>query len=149
MRVLLDTCVLSEVRRPKGDPGVRRAVSELDEHNLFVSVLWVGEIAKGIALLPESPRRRALRTWLETLERFYGDRLLPVDPETSRIWGGTHGRRQERRKDSAGQRWAHRRHCPQARTTRHDEKYRRFRIDGRTAVESVRRERANACATLI
>jgi predicted nucleic acid-binding protein len=87
MRVLLDTCVLSEVRRPKGDPGVRRAVNELNENNLFVSVLSIGEIAKGITLLPESHKRRALQEWLETLERFYGDRLLPVDLETSRIWG--------------------------------------------------------------
>jgi predicted nucleic acid-binding protein len=87
VRVLLDTCVLSEVRHPKGDPGVRRAVSELDEKNLFVSVLSIGEIAKGIALLRDSHKRRALQTWLETIERFYGDRLLPVDLETSRIWG--------------------------------------------------------------
>jgi predicted nucleic acid-binding protein len=87
VRVLLDTCVLSEVRHPRGDPGVRRAVKELDEKNLFVSVLSVGEIAKGINLLPESHKRSALQRWLETLERFYGDRLLPVDLETSRIWG--------------------------------------------------------------
>ena len=87
MRVLLDTCVLSEVRHPKGDQGVRRAVNELDEDNLFVSVLSIGEIAKGISLLTESHKKRALQTWLETIERFYGDRLLPVDLETSRIWG--------------------------------------------------------------
>lgn len=87
MRVLLDTWVLSEVRHPRGNPGVRRAVSELEEKNLFVSVLSIGEIAKGIALLPESQKRRTLQQWLETLERVYGDRLLPVDLETSRIWG--------------------------------------------------------------
>jgi toxin FitB len=87
LRVLLDTCVLSEVRHPKGDPGVRLAVKELDEKNLFVSVLSIGEIAKGIALLPESNKRRVLEKWLETLERLYADRLLPVDLETSRIWG--------------------------------------------------------------
>jgi toxin FitB len=62
-------------------------VSGLDEKNLFVSVLSIGEIAKGIALLPESHKRRTLQQWLETMERFYGDRLLPVDLETSRIWG--------------------------------------------------------------
>jgi toxin FitB len=84
VRVLLDTCVLSEVR---GDPGVRRAVSELDEKNLFVSVLSIGEIAKGIVLLPESHKKRQLQQWLETLERTYADRLLPVDLETSRIGG--------------------------------------------------------------
>jgi toxin FitB len=66
---------------------VRRAVSELDEKNLFVSVLSIGEIAKGITLLPESHKRRALQQWLEMLVRFYADRLLPVDLETGRIWG--------------------------------------------------------------
>jgi hypothetical protein len=79
--------VLSEVRHPRGDPGVRLAVSELAEENLFVSVLSIGEIAKGITLLPEGHKKQTLQKWLETLERFYGDRLLPVDLETSRIWG--------------------------------------------------------------
>ena len=87
MRVLLDTCVLSELRRPKGDAGVRRAVEAFDSESLFVSVLSIGEIAKGIALLKESQNKRGLQIWLQTLERHYGDRLLPVDLETSRIWG--------------------------------------------------------------
>ena len=87
MRVLLDTCVLSELRRPKGHPGVRRAVDALDNAALFVSVVSIGEIAKGIALLKESRNKRALRGWLQALERDYADRLLPVDLETSHIWG--------------------------------------------------------------
>jgi predicted nucleic acid-binding protein len=85
--VLLDTCVLWDLRHPHGDASVRRAVDACDSESLFVSVLSIGEIAKGIALLRESRRKRALQSWLQTLERFYGDRLLPVDLETSRIWG--------------------------------------------------------------
>ncbi len=87
MRVLLDTCVLSELRHPKGDAGVRRTVDAFDSESLFVSVLSIGEIAKGIALLKESQNKRALQIWLQMLERHYGDRLLPIDLETSRIWG--------------------------------------------------------------
>ena len=87
MRVLLDTCVLSELRRPKGHPGVRRAVDALGSDDLFVSVLSVGEIAKGIALLRESKNKRNLQAWLQALERDYADRVLPVDLETSHIWG--------------------------------------------------------------
>jgi toxin FitB len=87
VRVLLDTCVLSELRRPKGHPAVRQAVAALESDNLFVSVLSIGEITKGISLLRESPHKRALQTWLHTLERNYADRLLPIDLETSRIWG--------------------------------------------------------------
>ena len=87
MRVLLDTCVLSELHRPKGHAGVRRAVDALDSESLFVSVVSVGEIAKGIALLRESQKKSALQAWLQALERDYADRLLPVDLETSHIWG--------------------------------------------------------------
>ena len=87
MRVLLDTCVLSELRRPKGNASVRRAVDALADESLFISVVSVGEIVKGIALLRDTQHRRALEAWLQTLERHYADRLLPIDLETSRIWG--------------------------------------------------------------
>ena len=87
MRVLLDTCVLSELRHPKSHAGVRHTVEALDSEHLFVSVLSIGEIAKGIALLHESRKKEALHGWLQTLERSYEERLLPVDLETSHIWG--------------------------------------------------------------
>lgn len=57
MRVLLDTCVLSELRRSQGHPGVRRAVEAVDSDSPFISVISVGEIAKGIALLKESKHK--------------------------------------------------------------------------------------------
>ncbi len=87
MRVLLDTCVVSDLRRLKGDPGVRRAVESIESDELFVSVLSVGEIAKGITILKESKKKRALQAWLQAMERHYADRVLPVDLETSHIWG--------------------------------------------------------------
>ena len=87
MRVLLDTCVLSELRHPKGHRGVRQAVDAVREDELFVSVISIGEIRKGISVLKEIPKKRALETWLETLERDYSERLLPIDLETSRLWG--------------------------------------------------------------
>ena len=87
MRVLLDTCVLSELRHPKGHRAVRQAVEALNEEDLFVSVISIGEISKGISLLREGPKKRALAVWLKTLERDYGDRLLALDLETCRLWG--------------------------------------------------------------
>jgi predicted nucleic acid-binding protein len=87
MKVLLDTCVLSELRRPKSNPKVRHAVATLKDEDLFVSVLSLGEIAKGIALLRNSGSKTSLQRWLQTLERHYADRILPVDLETSHIWG--------------------------------------------------------------
>jgi len=59
----------------------------LGSESLFVSVVSVGEIAKGIALLRESQKKSVLQAWLQALERDYVDRLLSVDLETSRIWG--------------------------------------------------------------
>ena len=87
MKVLLDTCALSELRLPRPDAGVGRAIQELDSDDLFVSVVTIGEIVKGVALLPAGQKKRLLQTWLQTLERHYGDRFLPVDLETCRMWG--------------------------------------------------------------
>jgi len=95
MRVLLDTCVLSELRHPKGHPGVRQAVDALNEEELFVSVISIGEILKGISLLRETPKRRALEAWLNTLQRDYSDRLLGIDLETCRLWGELTARAQK------------------------------------------------------
>jgi predicted nucleic acid-binding protein len=79
--------VLSELRRPAPDPGVRRAVEEAAGEDLFLSVISIGEIAKGIALLRESQKKRALGAWLQALERDYADRLLAIDREISHLWG--------------------------------------------------------------
>lgn len=87
MKVLLDTCALSELRRPKPDAGVARAIRDLDSDDLFVSVVTIGEIVKGVALLQDGQKKRLLQSWLLTLERHYGDRILPIDLETCRMWG--------------------------------------------------------------
>ena len=87
MRVLLDTCALSELRLPKPDAGVAGAIRDLDSDDLFVSVISMGEMVKGVALLPDGQKKRLLQSWLQTLERQYSDRLLPIDLETCRMWG--------------------------------------------------------------
>ena len=87
MRTLLNTCILSELRRPNCHDGVRSAVTELASEELFVSVISIGEIVKGIALLEESRRKQELSSWVRNLELNYTDRLLPVDLEVVRIWG--------------------------------------------------------------
>ena len=87
MRVLLDTCALSELSKPLPNPGVRAAVGRLRPADLYVSVLTAGEIGKGVALLSDGKRKSELTVWLQTLENTYADRMLPVDLETCRIWG--------------------------------------------------------------
>jgi predicted nucleic acid-binding protein len=95
VRVLLDTCVLSELRHPKGHPAVRQAVDALNEEDLLVSVISIGEVLKGISLLRESDKRRALEVWLKTFECDYSDRLLAIDLETCRLWGELTARAQK------------------------------------------------------
>jgi len=87
MRVLLDTCVLSELYRPAPLESVRAAVNRLPDEYLFLSVITLGEIGKGIALLPDSRRRQDLSAWFANLQHVYTDRILSVDPETAAIWG--------------------------------------------------------------
>ena len=87
MNVLLDTCVLSELRRPRGEARVRSAVAELDAAHLFLSVITIGELTKGVALLDDGRRKRELRSWLIGLEQQFADQILGIDAEVARVWG--------------------------------------------------------------
>lgn len=87
MKVLLDTCALAELRKPRPDPAVVAAVKAVPDEKLFLSALSVGEIAKGTALLPAGKKRNELTAWLVALEREFRERILPVDVEIARGWG--------------------------------------------------------------
>ncbi|WP_435015781.1 type II toxin-antitoxin system VapC family toxin [Tundrisphaera sp. TA3] len=95
MKVLLDTNILAELVKPGGHPGVIDAVRNIPSPDLFLSVLTVGEIVKGIALLAPCERKTALANWLVKLELQYSDRILSIDVETSRIWGEMTARAQK------------------------------------------------------
>ncbi|MBL8022680.1 MAG: type II toxin-antitoxin system VapC family toxin [Elusimicrobia bacterium] len=85
---LIDTNVISELVKPKPHPHVVRWMNDVDEDTLFLSVLTLGEIRKGIALLPQSHRKSHLGTWLEKdlPERFLG-RVLPLTDRIADRWG--------------------------------------------------------------
>src|SRR5690606_6357417 len=87
VKILLDTCALAELRKPKPDAGVVSAVRAIPDEKLFLSVLSVGEIAKGIGLLAAGKRRNELSAWLAALEDEFSDRILPIDVEIARMWG--------------------------------------------------------------
>ena len=89
MRYLLDTNVLSEVRRPQGDAGVRRWISSVPTEDIYFSVLTLGEVRRGIGLLSrrDSAQAEVYEAWLVTVLRDYADRLLPVDAEAAEEWG--------------------------------------------------------------
>lgn len=85
--MLLDTCVLSELQRPRPDPNVLAWFDEAPEDQLFISVLTLGEIEKGASRLPRGPKRRRIEEWLAELHRDFGDRVLAVDDAVARRWG--------------------------------------------------------------
>ena len=89
MRYLLDTNVLSEVRRPRGDIGVKRWISSIPTEDLYLSVLTLGEVRRGIGLLSRRDPVQAdvYEAWLVTVLRDYTDRVLPVDAEAAEEWG--------------------------------------------------------------
>ena len=88
MSYLLDTNVLSELRRKAPDAQVQAWLAQRPVATLFLSVLTLGEIRKGIALLADPQRRPRLLDWLETeLPAFFSGRILPVDVAVADRWG--------------------------------------------------------------
>jgi toxin FitB len=89
MSYLLDTVVLSELRKKRPMPSVLRWVKGQRDTELFVSVVSIGEIERGIESLRSSDLgfARELEQWLETLLNFYGDRILPISATEARLWG--------------------------------------------------------------
>lgn len=86
--LLLDTNVISELVRVRPDPRVSRWIENTDEAILHLSVLTLGEIRKGIALLADGRRRVSLESWLahDLSVRFAG-RILDIDTAIADRWG--------------------------------------------------------------
>ncbi|MFI3197158.1 MAG: type II toxin-antitoxin system VapC family toxin [Methylococcaceae bacterium] len=92
MNYLLDTCVVSELIKVRSDKNVIDWIEALEEERLFLSVLTLGEIEKGIAKLPLSLRKSNLKTWLEQdLVLRFENRILNITPEIARYWGDLQG----------------------------------------------------------
>lgn len=87
MRVLLDTNIVSEIRRSTADARVVERVRALGPDDGYLSVITIGELAYGIKRLPAGKKQRELDAWLATLEQSYASRILAVDAETTRMWG--------------------------------------------------------------
>ncbi len=86
---LLDTNVLSESRRKKADERVMAFLAGSDATALFISVLTLGELRKGVALKKRSDPGNAkkLAAWVDGLEYRFADRILGIDAATARLWG--------------------------------------------------------------
>jgi len=89
---LLDTCVISEMVKARPNQVVVRWIDSVEEGKLFLSVLSLGELEKGIAKMQDVSRKNVLREWLEQdlAERFAG-RILPIDTSVAVAWGKMQG----------------------------------------------------------
>jgi predicted nucleic acid-binding protein len=89
---LLDTNVVSELVRPKPEPKVMEWVDTADEATLYLSVLTLGEIRKGLASLLHGKRRTRLEAWLEVdLQGRFSGRIVPIDTAIADRWGSIAG----------------------------------------------------------
>ena len=93
MKYLLDTCVLSELAAKLSNPKVVEFVDSLDPDDIYLSVITIGEITKGIEKLPKSKRKQELETWLkeDLLIRFEG-KIISLDVDVLVAWGTLTGR---------------------------------------------------------
>ena len=94
MTYLLDTTVISELRRRNPDPHVLGWYGKVASGDLFVSALTIGEIRLGIERLrgKDGARAEVLERWLDGLRQTYEDRIINVDAATAEEWGRLNSR---------------------------------------------------------
>lgn len=86
---LLDTNVISETRKSRPDSGVIAFLSAAEAAGLFLSVLTLGQLRKGVAAkrVTDPVAADRLGAWVDGIETTFADRVLPVDTATARRWG--------------------------------------------------------------
>lgn len=89
LRYLLDTNVLSETRKRQADAHVMAFLSSTEPTALFLSVLTLGELRKGVVIKRRSDPDAAERiaSWIDGLELSFADRILGLDAATTKLWG--------------------------------------------------------------
>jgi len=86
LKYLLDTCTISEITKPQSNRGVIEWLESTTSEDLYLSVINIGEIRKGINKLPASKKKQDLLFWLETLLEDYQGRILIVDLTVMENW---------------------------------------------------------------
>jgi predicted nucleic acid-binding protein len=85
---LVDTNIPSELTRKKPEPAVEAFLKQAGKDHVYMSVLSLGEIDKGIAVLPASRRRQDLEAWLEAeIRPWFAQRILPISAAIAERWG--------------------------------------------------------------
>ncbi|MBY0280899.1 MAG: type II toxin-antitoxin system VapC family toxin [Alphaproteobacteria bacterium] len=92
MSFLLDTCAISELIKKSPNEGFIRWIVAQEEYHLYLSVLTIGEIIKGIKKLSDNSKQIHLQQWVEQeLTTRFQHRLLPINIEICKRWGALLG----------------------------------------------------------
>lgn len=86
MLYLLDTNALSEINKPKPNPGFMSWFEQSIATDLYLSCITVGEVYKGIALVAEESKRKQLEQHIKTIVSAFNTRILAIDTDTTLIW---------------------------------------------------------------
>lgn len=89
MSFLLDTNVVSELRKKHPNRGVRRWFDDVDSADLYLSVLVIGELRQGVERLRgrDHPTTAEVEHWLDEIVERFADRVLPVTADVAQRWG--------------------------------------------------------------
>lgn len=96
MKYLLDTCVISELKNINPNSSVVEWVNSHKEEDIYISVLTIAEIQKGITKLPDSQKKNILQEWLDNdlQQRFLG-KILDINYEVASSWGKIQGKAEQ------------------------------------------------------
>ncbi|WP_329251212.1 type II toxin-antitoxin system VapC family toxin [Actinoallomurus sp. NBC_01490] len=89
MAYLLDTNIISELRKPRCDANVRQWYTSIEGAGEYISSLAVGELTRGIHQLArrDAPQAARLSDWLNVIKEEYASRIIPVDTAAAIVWG--------------------------------------------------------------
>lgn len=95
MKYLLDTNILSETRKRKPAPEVLLWIDTAHQKDLFISVLTIGELVRGITQLRRTDPRAAdsLGHWCQGIEKIFSNHIVDIDFSTAKIWGEMNSKR--------------------------------------------------------
>jgi len=88
MNYLIDTCVISELIKKEPDANLLNWLSSVNENNLYLSVITIGELKKGISKLKDSEKKSKLNQWLkQDLFLRFNNRIIDINLDITLIWG--------------------------------------------------------------
>jgi predicted nucleic acid-binding protein len=86
MKYLIDTCIISEFRKPIPEESVLKWFNACDENQIFISSLSIGEIHYGISRLPDGRKKNDLFMWFDQVITTFSGRIIPITDTTCTIW---------------------------------------------------------------